>query len=218
MKVSLAILAVVAAATCLGQYQTPDQIVPPWSKGSKVMQCQRDNLIGSMACLPVRLMPSVRYDRNAATQLTTVSGPDPARSLWIQAIQGAPGDYNADTAAAPAVTGMPPNYFCVDLSPTSSGSGAALLLFDARIRMEGEDSSIRITGHLSTGPSLIQQLSAGVPWPGTYGWEAKPPAGTVHVYPIGPGCRNFPAISFEPIVSGNQEFIVEDVYVFVSIA
>jgi hypothetical protein len=193
---------------------TPEQLVPQLG-GPQVMQCQRLPVTGALDCVPVRFLPSVRFSRTS--NILTVSGPDPSRSLWVQAHGINAGDYAGDVAAAPAVEGMPPNYFCVDLTPALSGSGAALLLFDARVRLEADSSSIRVSGALSSGPKLIPQLSAAVPWPGTYPGTAPPP-GTVHVYPIGPGCRNFPAISFEPMPSGDgSSFIFEDVFVFVSI-
>lgn len=173
---------------------------------------------GELACLPVRFLPSVRFSRTAVPGQLTVSGPDPSRSLWVQARGISPSDYSGDTAAAPDVNGIPANYFCIDLSPALSGSGAAVLLFDARIRLDGDSSSIRISGALSSGSKLITELSAAVPWPGTYPGTSPPP-GAVRLHPIGPGCRNFPAISFEPIMKTGDggQFLVEDVFVFVSI-
>lgn len=192
----------------------PEQIIPVWSAIPRIMECQRLPVTMALDCVLVRFMPSVRFSRTRDNQLT-VSGPDPARAVWVQAIGGNASEYASDIAAAPSVTGMPVNYFCINLGPALSGSGAAVLLFDARIRL-ADDSTIRVTGHFASGPSLITQLSAAVGWPGTYTGAAAPP-GTVHLYGIGPGCRSFPAISFEPVTDGNSNFVVEDVYVFVSI-
>lgn len=216
LSCSLALFIVGARAMDAQPFQTPEQIVPLFGV-PRVMECNRATITGELLCLPVRFLPSVRFSRTAAAGMLTVSGPDPSRSAWVQAHGIGPGEYSADIAAAPEVAGMPTNYFCIDLSPALSGSGAAVLLFDARIRLESDSSSIRISGALASGPNLITQLSAAVGWPGTYGGTKAPP-GTVHLYQIGPGCRNFPAISFEPIKTGDGgQFLVEDVFVFVSI-
>ncbi len=175
---------------------------------------ERLPLTGDLDCVTVRFMPSVRFTRTKDNKLT-VWGPDPSRSVWVQARGINAGQYAADTAAAPDVNGMPLNYFCIDLSPALSGSGAAILLFDAALRLS-DDSTIRLTGQMASGPALIPQLSTASPWPGSYPGTTPPP-GTVHLYPIGPGCRNFPAISFDPIQLNGVLFTVEDVYVFVSI-
>lgn len=190
---------------------TPEMLIPP-TGASKIIQCGR-NLAGTLDCYDVRFLPSVRASRTG--NLLTVQGPDVSRATWIQAVGGSFYDYQGDMKEVTLPLTMPKNYFCINLAP--SGSGAAVLMYDAKLRRVDDSTSIRIAGLLNGNGSGTREyklsLSSAVAWPGTYGWESPVPQGTMHYFPIGPGCRTFPAISFDT----TEDYVVEDVFVFVSI-
>lgn len=198
----------------------PESIVPLGRSVPTFMQCTR-NPAGILSCLPVRLLPSVRSIQQSNSSIV-LSGPDPAKSLWVQAQAPIIADYVTDAAIQGALAPMPVNYYCINLSPALGGSGAAVLMFDARVHYPIDDTSLRITGlisangQLQTQTTISNSLSAAVAWPGTFPWHDIS-TGTVHYYPIGIGCRNFPAISFDSLFRAQPPFTIDDVNVFVSI-
>lgn len=193
-----------------------DQVLPALSKVTRLLECSRSSNNLAIYCSPVYSLPSVRYGRNAEGVLV-FSGPDPARSMWVQAQPGVAASYVHETGVP-----MPFNYFCVDLSPgVPSGSGAAALMYTARVII-GEGASIWISGLISasggapSGP-VTNMLSAAVSWPGAYGFETVVPPGLVTWSPIGPGCSGYPAIAFMPLPAFPPLADVAEVYVYVSI-
>lgn len=212
---------------------------PPWSRASSslnsllplnipvLLQCSR-TVYGEPACFPVRKLPSVSSLAKPDGSLI-LSGPDPSRTVWIEAIGVDPQVYLSDQRRPSVNEGVPPNYFCINLSPairadSSSGAGALAYAIDV---IDGGVTRHMI-GLIATGSDgvsgqlgeLVYNLAYALPWPGTHGYPVAGVAGFVHYYQIGVGCGNYSAISFDPlpVAAGSDPVLtVSAAYALVSI-
>ncbi len=222
-----------------------EDLLPPGFQGKQMMECTRTP-VGFLDCTLVRVAPSVRIVRPDRSQKpcvapgacqTVVLSSDPRAGAWVQGIQIGPSDYAVDqnrplcsTDPGAVCTGYPPampdGYFCINLDKRAAPyttNGAAALMYSAYVQGDPPKTA---DGHTATqwffgflgDPTAAMQLRAGVPSSFSSAGVVGSPGAFFQWFPIGPGCKGYPAFTINAAVMIPWTWptsTVTDAYVFV---
>lgn len=223
-----------------------DNVLPAWSALPRLMQCTRTPL-GLPDCVLVEVAPSVRVVPPKpsskpcapawACPAALLASADPRAGSWVQLIPGSVADFNSDPGrplcpldvvgicnGSPA--SMPDGYFCLFLDKRSAPyttTGAAVLMYaiyvlgDRPADVNGSTAAQWFFGFLGD-PSASMQLRAGMPSAFKPDSVVGSPGTFIRWFPIGPGCRGYPAIAFDAATMIPWTWptpLIPDAYVFV---